>query len=287
MLQRYIDTKNGKIWSLTYGEGKEGTPILVVHGGPGFSSMPEVIKDLATDRPVCFYDQLGCGRSDKAKDIGLYNVENYVDELDEVIEGLGFENVILLGMSWGCGLVCSYMLEKRSKKVKGLILSGPLLSSPKWETDQRENILALPESTRLKIEKYEISKDYGAEYQEAVGEYYRRFVCRLDPWPEHLQMVMGAMNMDIYLEMWGPSEFTVTGNLKDFDLSQRLSEIHVPVILICGDNDEALVKTVKDFQTAFRHAHMAVIPNSAHMHHIEQPEIYKAVIRGFLKDTNL
>lgn len=287
MLQRYIDTRNGKIWSLTYGEGKEGTPILVVHGGPGFSSMPEVIRDLATDRPVCFYDQLGCGRSDKAKDIRLYNVGNYVDELDDVLEGLGFESVVLLGMSWGCGLVCSYILERRPNKVKGLILSGPLLSSPRWEMDQRDNIALLPEATRLKIEKCEISKDYGAEYQEVVGEYYRRFVCRLDPWPEHLQMVMGAMNIDIYLEMWGPSEFTVTGNLKDFDLYPRLSEIDVPVILMCGDNDEASVKTVKDFQMAFKYAHMAVIPNSAHMHHIEQPEIYKAVVRGFLKDTRL
>ncbi len=89
---------------------------------------------------------------------------------------------------------------------------------------------------------------------------------------------MEKMNTDVYMRMWGPSEFTVTGSLKHFDLYPRLREIDVPVLLTCGDMDEAHVKTVKDFQDGFANACMAVIPDATHMHHIERPEIYKAAV---------
>ena len=58
----------------------------------------------------------------------------------------------------------------------------------------------------------------------------------------------------------------------------------MPVLLTCGDSDEAGVKTVKDFQGAFRNASLCVIPRSTHMHHIEKPEIYKAAVQSYLKD---
>lgn len=133
--ERFIPTDNGNIWSCVYGEDKEGTPLLVVHGGPGFLSMPQTVSDLSDERPVYFYDQLGCGRSDRASRDELYSLETYTKELDVIRDELGLSDVILIGFSWGCGLICSYLLDEGPKGVKGLILSGPLLSSPMWEKD--------------------------------------------------------------------------------------------------------------------------------------------------------
>ena len=283
MRERFIPTDNGKIWSCVYGEGKEGIPLLVVHGGPGFLSMPQTVSDFSDERPVYFYDQLGCGKSDRASRDELYSLETYADELDTIRDELGLSEVILVGFSWGCGLICSYLLNKGLRGVKGLILSGPLLSSPLWENDQRKNMTTLSNSAISAIEKGERDQEYGEEYGEAVNEYYRRFVCNLDPWPDYLISSMEKMNTDVYMRMWGLSEFTVTGSLKHFDLYPRLREIDVPVLLTCGDTDEAHVKTVKDFQDAFANACMAVIPDATHMHHIERPEIYKAAVNWFLR----
>jgi proline iminopeptidase len=91
------------------------------------------------------------------------------------------------------------------------------------------------------------------------------------------------MNMDVYLTMWGPSEFTITGTLKDVDLLPELAKIKQPVLLTCGDNDEAGVKTVKDYQIAFPNASMAVLPDSSHLHHLERPHLYLRIVRDFLK----
>lgn len=283
MKERFIPTDNGKIWSCVYGEEKKGTPLLIVHGGPGFLSMPQTVSDLSDERPVYFYDQLGCGRSDRASNDELYSLKTYTEELTVVRDELGLSDVILIGFSGGCGLVCSYLLDKGTKGVRGLILSGPLLSSPMWERDQRMNINDLSDSAIATIENGGRDREYGNEYGEAVTEYYRRFVCNLDPWPDYLVDSMEKMNMGVYIRMWGPSEFTVTGNLKNFDLYPRLGEIDVPVLLTCGDRDEAHVKTVKDFQEAFGNACMAVIPDATHMHHIERPEIYRTVVNRFLR----
>ena len=117
--------------------------------------------------------------------------------------------------------------------------------------------------------------------------YYERHICALSPWPDSLQAAMGLMNEEVYRAMWGPSEFTITGKLKDFDLTLRLGEIPQPVLLTCGDRDEAGVKTVKDFQLAFPNARMAVIPQAAHLHQLERPAIFTAVVQDFLRDIGV
>ncbi|MFA5481420.1 MAG: proline iminopeptidase-family hydrolase, partial [Bacilli bacterium] len=248
---------------------------------------PEVVSDLAIDRPVYFYDQLGSGRSDRATTMRLYSADHYVEELAEVLHALQLHAYVLLGFSWGAGLVTSFALEKQPIGLKGLILSGPLLSAPRWMSDQRKNMKTLPLGVVETIEACEKKSDFGDAYQEAMMAYYRQYIYRKDPWPASLMNALGMLNPDVYLTMWGPSEFTVTGNLKTFDLSGRLHEIAVPVLLTCGQYDEARVETVRGFQQAFRQALVEVLPDSAHMHHLEQPILYKSAVNKFLQSKCL
>ncbi|WP_422487144.1 proline iminopeptidase-family hydrolase [Gudongella sp. DL1XJH-153] len=278
----FIETEKGRIWYSVYGEDKKGVPLLVVHGGPGFLSMPQVIKDLADERPVYFYDQLGCGKSDKAENPEEYSVENYVRELDEVIRDIGLSEVILFGHSWGAGLVCSHLLDMKPEVVKKLVLSSPYLSTPKWEEDMKKLVSKLPESMVEIVRKAEETNEYGEEYFGVMMEFYKRHMYTHIPFPDYLMEAFGAINQEVYGMLWGPSEFEITGKLKSFDLSPRLGEITVPVLLICGDQDEMDVRTIRDFQMAIPNAQMAVIPDAGHMNHLEKPEIFKAIARDFL-----
>lgn len=284
MREGLVTTPNGRLWYSVYGEEQAKTPLLAIHGGPGFLSMTDGMEELWRDRPVYFYDQLGCGRSDRAADANFYSVENYVEELKTVRAALGLTEVVLMGFSWGCALTCSYLLAERPAGVRGVALCAPYLSTPAWDADQRQNIILLPPAIRAAIERGEAAGDYGDEYQTAMLAYYERHICALSPWPDSLQAAMGLMNEEVYQAMWGPSEFTITGKLKDFDLTLRLGEIPQPVLLTCGDRDEAGVKTVKDFQLAFPSARMAVIPQAAHLHQLERPAIFTAVVQDFLRD---
>lgn len=286
MQEGMIETANGKIWYAVFGEGGKKTPILVLHGGPGFLSMSDGLESLWEERPVYFYDQLGCGKSDRAASKDFYSVGNYVAELADVRSALKLDDVYLMGFSWGCALACAYLLETKPAGVTGVVLCAPYLSSPAWDADQRRNIVLMPADIRFAIETGEKTGNYGDAYQAAMMAYYDKHVCLLSPWPASLQKAFSSLNMDVYSALWGPSEFTITGKLKDFDLTTRLSEITQPVLLTCGDRDEAGVKTVKDFQERFPDARLAVIPKASHLHQLERPEIFAAVIKDFLRDVD-
>ncbi|MFH1037574.1 MAG: proline iminopeptidase-family hydrolase [PVC group bacterium] len=280
-----IQGPGGKIWTCVFGKEKPGIPLLVLHGGPGFLSLTRELAELSTMRPVYFYDQLGCGRSERPAGMSKYTVDYYVRELAAVRKKLGLDKVHILGQSWGCMLAAEYILRERPRGVKSLILSGPLLSTPRWEADQRTNLSRMPEEVRRAVEEAEKVGEYGKEYQEAMMAYYKKHVCRLEPWPDYLTDALGKLNTDVYLTMWGPSEFTTTGTLRSADLTERLKEIQVPVLLICGEYDEAGVETVKHFRDLLPDGALAVIPRASHCHMLEQPEIFRAIVNAFLDDV--
>jgi proline iminopeptidase len=278
----YIDGPGGRIWYGFRNEDSPGIPLLVVHGGPGFLTVPDVVADLADERPVYFYDQLGCGRSARPADKSLFTIEHYVAELAAVRAALGLREVHLLGQSWGCMLVAEYLLRERPEGVRSLTLSGPLLSTPLWEVDQRTLLGALPEAQRAVVAEAERTGDFGDAYQEAMMDYYRCHICRLDPWPDLLLQALGQTNLDVYVTMWGPSEFTVTGTLKGHDLLPRLHEIAQPTLLLCGEHDEATPDTVRRYRDCLPRGAMAVLPHASHHHHLEQPDLFLAVVRDHL-----
>lgn len=279
----WIQTTHGKLWHCVFGADKPGIPLLVVHGGPGFLSMTETVRELADERPVYFYDQLGCGRSDKAADPGFYSPQRYVRELAEVREALSLDEVCLMGFSWGAMLAALYLLDERPTGVKAAMFCAPLLGAPGWDADQKDNIRRMPEDVQKAILEGESKGEYDSEgYQNAMMAYYCRHLCRLDPWPEYIVEAFGKLNMEIYGRLWGPSEFTITGTLKDYDLLPRLHEIPVPALFTCGDFDEAGVKTSRDCQLAMPSAFMAVLPSASHLHHLEKPDLFLLIIRDFL-----
>ena len=282
-MNRMFPTPHGNIWTEARGLGTSKTPLLVVHGGPGFLSMPQVVSELSDERPVLFYDQLGCGRSDRPADKSLYTLARYVAELAAIRDALGLLDVHLLAHSWGAMLVAEYLLRHKPAGIRSLTLCGPLLSTPLWERDQRRNLSRMPPRVRQAVAVAEENSRFDStDYQNAMMDYYRRHVCRLDPWPDFLNEALGQLNMDVYLSMWGPSEFTVTGSLKGVDLLPRLPEINLPVLLVGGEHDEAAPDTLLAYRDALPRGEMAVLPNASHCHHLEQPALFLATVRNFL-----
>lgn len=280
----YIPVTGGKIWYKIVGTNKPGIPIMVLHGGPGASyDYLEPLAELADARPVIFYDQLGCGNSDRPDDRSLWTIERYVDELQQVRHALGLDEVHILGQSWGTSLAVDYLLTKRPDGVASLILSGPLLSTHRWIEDQKSYIEALPEELREIILKSEATGEFSSpQYQDAMMAYYKIHVCRLNPWTECLNKCFEKLNFSIYSYMWGPSEFTVTGALKNYDRVERLKEISIPVLFTCGFYDEATPATTGYYQENLPGSEIYIFNDASHEHHLEKPQEYLRVVRDFL-----
>ena len=283
----YIDVEGGRVWYRIVGSGNE-TPLLLLHGGPGAPSYYlNSLEKLADERPVIFYDQLGCGRSDRPKDSSLWQIGRFVEELAQIRSALGLEKVHILGHSWGSTLVVEYLLTHQVTGVESLILAGPALSMPRWIEDTTRLVESLPPQVQATLKRHERDgTTESEEYQQATQEFNRRHFCRLDPLPPELAKSLEEFGADVYHTMYGPSEFHVTGPLKNFDRTDRLSEIEIPTLLTAGRYDEATPETTAWYQSLIPGSQLEIFENSSHMTMLEEPEAYVETVRKFLNEVD-
>jgi proline iminopeptidase len=278
----YVKVTGGRVWYRIAGGGA-GIPLLTLHGGPGVPhDYLEPLERVGDERPVVFYDQLGCGRSDRPTDKSLWRVERYVQELAQVRSALGLKQIHLLGQSWGTMLATEYLLT-RPAGVKSVVMANPTISIPRFIADVTRLRSELPDFARTALES--CSAAAGANnpaYQVATLEFYRRHMCRLDPWPDEFNRAMAGMGMESYEVMWGPNEFTATGVLKDFDRSARLGEIKLPILFLAGRYDEATPASAAYYQRLAPGSELVIFEKSSHMPQLEEAERYLAVVRDFL-----
>lgn len=277
----YADVPGGKVWYRIAGSGP-GTPLVTLHGGPGGTCDYLFPLDaLAGDRPVIYYDQLGSGKSDHPKDLSLWTTARFVDELDAMRKTLGLEKIHLLGHSWGTMLAVEYIKTKKPQGIESLILSSSCISVSKWADDAKILIAQMPKDLQDTIHKHEAAGTTNSpEYAAATMEYYKRYMCRLDPWPQFL--IDGMPNMDVYGTMWGPSEFRVTGTLIDFERADVLPTLKMPVLYTSGRYDECRPETSAWYQQQTPGAKLVIIENSGHLTSLDNPDAYIKAVRDFL-----
>lgn len=283
----FVEVTGGKVYYEIYNQNAAGTPVIILHGGPGSSTYSlKGLKALGEDRRVIMYDQLGCGKSERPTDTTLWNIDRFVEELGQVRVALKLDEVHILGHSWGTTLAAAYMLTKPSG-VKSVIFSSPCLSAPLWEEDQKRNIAKLPADVQDTIRRCEEEGTTDSpEFKDAIAAFSKEFVFRGEPDVEWLKAGAGMKNPEIYQTMWGPSEFTVLGNLKTFDCTSELKEIECPTLYTCGRYDEATPETTEYYSSVTPNSEFHVFENSAHMPYMEEPEEFLLVIGDFLKKVD-
>ena len=211
----YLDLPNGRVWWRREGD-RDALPILLLHGGPGAASyyLEPFAERLAEHRPVIIFDQLGCGRSDQPDDPALWTLDRACEEVDDVRAALGLEHCHLLGQSWGGWLAIEYLC-RGTTGIDRVVLASTSASMRQFGEESLRLIHALPPAVCETILELSEARQYDdPAFVAASMEFYRRHVCRLDPWPE--AMVLTADELDgnqVYLTMNGPNEFTLVGSL--------------------------------------------------------------------------
>lgn len=279
-----LEVPGGRVWYQVVGEGGK-TPLLCLHGGPGMAhDYISSLADLADRRQVIFYDQLGCGQSERPDDPSLWTFERSVAEVDAVRAQLGLDRFHLFGNSWGGWLAVQYTLA-RHPSLAGLIVSSSPPSVDRAVREMNELRRQLPADVQRVLDGHEARSFFDCpEYTAAVMVFYKRHLCRLDEWPEFVERSLGpSFGSGPYLTMWGPSEFgPVTGNLNGWDVTDRLGEIRVPTLLTVGRHDEMWPSHMQDMQAGIPGSELVVFEKSSHMAFVEEREAYMKTVNGFL-----
>lgn len=275
----------GSIWYRVTGT-VGGTPVILLHGGPGFSShYLKSLEGLGADRLVVRYDQLGGGKSDRLDDTTRMTIPHFVEELEALRSHLGFERVHLYGHSWGTILGVEYY-RAHPEHVASLVLASAALDIPAWEKNARELVKTLPDSMQKVIASREAEGNFEApDYQAALMEFYGKYVW-LHPVEADLDSMFATVNEKIYGYMQGPSEFTITGTLKHYDTTGFLPQIEVPVLFTVGEFDEANPDIIRRFASLTPGAKVVVIPGAAHITSWDNPQANLDAVRSFLREVD-
>ncbi len=291
MSEGVLDWDAGQTWYRVEGDLGAGcaAPLVVLHGGPGAAhDYLEPVADLATlnGRPCVLYDQIGCGRSQHLPDApaDFWTVELFDRELAALLEHLGIAaRYHVLGQSWGGMLGMEHALGHPSG-LRSLVVANSPASIELWVSEANRLRSLLPREVQDTLTRHEAAGTTNSEdYEQAVMQFYERHLCRI-PFPDCLQRTFAQLTEDptVYHTMNGPSEFHVIGTLSGWDITSRLSDVHVPVLVISGEHDEATPNVVRPLVDALPHAHWELIEGASHSTHLEQPERFLKLVETFL-----
>jgi proline iminopeptidase len=283
----YATVPGGKVFWRKFGSGGK-TPLLTLHGGPGASHnylLP--LQALADERPVIFYDQLGCGRADAPEEDSAYSIQRSVDEVDAVRAALGLDRVVLLGHSWGALLAVEYLCQGRGRGVDRLILSGAMASIPQVMAGFDRLLASMPDGRGHRIRALEKAGGTGTpEYAELVQKFYDAFVLRVPPSPEVLATLEALSKSPAYRVLNGPNEFTIVGKMKDWDRRKDLKAITQKTLITTGEFDEVTLdchETLRDGIAG--QARLAVMTGCSHLTMNEKPVQSNGLVRDFHNET--
>lgn len=293
-----ISTPNGKfnVWTKRVGNNPK-IKVLLLHGGPGFTH--EYLECFDSYFPKAgieyyYYDQLGSYYSDQPSDTSLWNINRFVDEVEQVRKSLNLNNnnFYLFGHSWGGILAIEYAL-KYQDNIKGLIISNMMMSIPDY-IKYAEDVLGpqLDPEVLTEIKEFEAKSDYNnPRYMELViTYYYPEHILRMPPetWPDPLNRTFKHMNPEVYVPMQGQSEFGVSGNakLKKWDRTSDLPKIIVPTLVIGARYDTMDPEHMRWIASQVQQGRYLYCPNGSHLAMYDDQKIYFNGLIQFINDVN-
>jgi proline iminopeptidase len=292
----YVDAHGVLIY---YGEFGAGSPLVVVHGGPGADHtyfLPWLLP-LARTHRLIFIDERGSGRSQRLQDASLYTVEAMVEDVEAVRQALHLGKISLLGHSYGGVLAQAYAL-KYQQNLTHLILNSTFPSTRQMNEVLAREKAQMPAAKLKRLNELERAGLYGKGETWEHGRYTEEYE-KLAWGPGYFPFLYGARpdstydpasgaptNWELYREMWGShGEFVIDGNLRSVEYLDRLPTIHVPTLVLAGDHDECDPSLSKEMHEKIAGSQLVVLPNSGHMNFVDQPDLWEKTVEGFLGGT--
>ncbi|HUP61267.1 MAG TPA: alpha/beta hydrolase [Thermoanaerobaculia bacterium] len=262
--------------------GKGKRPIVLLPGGPGFSSeyMRPIAQRLSKKHSFVLFDQRGTGKSK----LGMYDAETldhkkFVADLEALRRELKLEKLTLVGHSWG-GILSMLYASAHPDRVHALALidsGGPTLASvPGFTATHTARMTA---EDIAKVREWSAPEKLAADRRRAIFEITK---ARTPPYfhdRAKAQEFMDALTIDSFN---GDVFWPVVGQLNaTFDLRAALKNVRAPVLVIHGKSDP--LQSAQEVHEAFAGSRLELIENAGHFPWMEQPEIFYRALDGFLR----
>lgn len=290
-----IETSFGpfKVWTKRIGHNPV-LQVLLLHGGPGATH--EYLEAFDSYLPAAgieyyYYDQLGSAYSDQPEEDALWELDRFVDEVEQVRRALGLErdSFVLYGHSWGGILAIEYALA-HGDTLKGLVISNMMSDVPAYNAYARDVLKpAMDQDALREIEALESAGEIeNPRYVELLNEHhYIDHVLRmpLEDWPNPVTRAFAGVNPAIYVPMQGPSELGISQDAKlaQWTRFDELSSIEVPTLVI-GARDDTMDPThMEQMAKVLPLGRYLYCPRGSHLAMYDDQQTYFSGLVDFLR----
>ena len=286
---RVVTSDGVRLYFQVRGTGQD--TIVVLHGGPGLSSayLAPDLDLLARDYTLIHYDQRGAGRSDVVSDSSRLRLSNHIADVEEVRQHFGMSRLVLLGHSWGAALAAQYA-RVHPDRVAKMILVDPMppRRTPYMQQFGRNLYAWMDSSTAARVRTLAAARDTTSDAVSACRAFWRIFIRGYFANPAD---TTGASRMlgDVCdappeaLRNGALVSAAVLRPLGDWDWRAEFRAVHVPVLIIHGEQDPIPATSATEWAAAFPEAELVIVERAGHFPYVEQPAAYKRAVETFLR----
>lgn len=260
-----------------------GSPVLVLHGGPGadHTQLLGPLTPLAEDFRMLFVDQRSQGRSDRTVR-ETWTVAHAARDVVDLAAALQLDHYGVLGHSYGALVTLQHAVDFPGAAAASVVSHGT--PSTRWYRFEEELAKFEPESMRRRVEaawqaldRVDTPEETARLIAEQTPFHFR------DPQDERISQV----NNVILQQMIHTPEVTnhmSQSNFGGFDVEEQLGDIPQPVLVLTGRYERTCPAEAAHFVAErIPRAELVVFEESAHCSYVEEPDRYVSVVRGFLR----
>ena len=249
-----------------------GPAILAIHGFTGSTATWELFSSAAgRDYTVIAVDMLGHGASDAPSNPERYGMEQCIEDLGEILDRLGVQQVHWLGYSMGGRIALSAAINL-PHRTSNLILES---ASPG---------LANPEERAARVREDEEL----ADWIEEVG--VERFLDRWEALPLFASQARlpQVTREKLRAQRLRNTPLGLANSLRGIGtgaqppLHHRIKTLQAPTLFLAGEEDTKFLALAQDMRNAVSQSRLSTIPNVGHAAHLEQPDLFNQTILEFL-----
>jgi proline iminopeptidase len=275
--------RGASLWTRVLGDAATGTPLVCVPGGPGLAH--DYLANLgalaARGRAVVFYDPFGAGRSPAPADT-TYTLETLRDEIETVRAALGLTRMHVLAQSAGSFPALEYALA-HPDRVASLTLASPMIDIPTYAKEVRRRLDELGIETASAFVRAEVDPRLrDASYARTYYAYVTQHLCRFTDARQFFALTGRGFNTAAHRALKHGSLFYLKPPLDRWNVTPRLPEIAVPVLITCGAHDVMTPALCEVAVRTLARGELAVFEHSTHTQHVEEPARFLDVVAAFL-----
>lgn len=258
-----------------------GDPIIVVHGGPGLDHeyLQPGLDALGTRHTLVYYDQRGTGRSTAELTESAISFDRFIQDIDELREALGYEEVSVLGHSFGTLLAIEYA-RRYPDRTRALILMNPVEPGSRFreETATRQTE-RLTDEVATEMEALRASEGFQARDPATLSRFYRLAFRSIMKEPDRVD----ELDLDLAgtTARQGQDVAQLLGtSLGEVEWWDRLASIEAPALVLQGSYDAPPTDMGRELAEAFPLGTFQVL-DAGHFPYLEDREGLLSAVSSF------